>query len=116
MEVDKDVIIGMAIETWRFERVADRLLTKLDAGEQQRYRNQLRWFEKKLEEFLAQIGWQIVDVEGQPFDPGMAATPLNIEDFDSKDSLMVDRMLEPIIMGKDGLVQTGTVMLKKEGS
>ena len=31
----------MAIETWRFERVADRLLTKLDAGEQQRYRNQV---------------------------------------------------------------------------
>lgn len=116
MEVDKDVIINMAIETWRFGRVSERLLTKLNTGEQQRYQTQLRWFEKKLEEFLVQVGWQIVDVKGQPFDPGMAATPLNIEDFDEEDSLMVDQMLEPIIMGKDELVKTGTVVLKKEES
>ena len=116
MEVNKDVIIGIAIETWRFRRVFKRMLTKLEVGEQQRYKNQLRWFEKKLEEFMAQVGWQIVDVEGQPFDLGMAATPLNIENFDSKDSLMVDQMLEPIIMGRDGLVKTGTVTLKREAS
>ena len=116
MEVNKDVIIGIAIETWRFRQVIERLLTKLEADERQRYKNQLRWFEKKLEEFLVQIGWQIIDVEGQPFDPGMAATPLNIEDFESKDSLMVNQMLEPIIMGKDGLVKTGTVTLKREES
>ena len=116
MEVNKDVIIGMAIETWRFRRIFDRLLTKLDPNDQKRYQTQMRWFEKKLEEFLAQFGWQIVDVEGHPFDPGMAATPLNIEDFDEEDSLMVDQMLEPIIMGKDELVKTGTVVLKKEES
>jgi hypothetical protein len=44
----------------------------------------------------------------------MAATPLNIEEFDAKDALMVDQMLEPIIMGKDGLVKTGTVTLRVE--
>ena len=112
MEVNKDFIISMAIETWRFKRILDRLLTKLAPNDQKRHQTQLRWFEKKLEEFLALFGWQIVDVEGQPFDPGMAATPLNIEDFDEEDSLMVDHMLEPIIMGKDQLVKTGTVTLK----
>jgi hypothetical protein len=43
----------------------------------------------------------------------MAATPLNIEEFDTNDALMVDQMLEPIIMGKDGLVKAGTVILRK---
>ena len=114
MEVNKDVIISMAIETWRFRRVSERLLAKLETGEQQRYQSQLRWFEKKLEEFLVQVGWQIVDVEGQPFDPGMAATPINIEDFDAEDSLIVDQMLEPIIMGNEGLVKTGAVTVKRE--
>ena len=116
MEVDKDIIINIAIEAWRFRRVSNRLINKLDSAEQQRYQNQLRWFEKKLEEFLAEVGWQIVDIEGQAFDPGMAATPLNIEDFDAEDSLIVDQMLEPIIMSSEGLVRTGTVMLKKEES
>ena len=116
MEVDKDIIINIAIEAWRFRRVSNRLINKLDSAEQQRYQNQSRWFEKKLEEFLAEVGWQIVDIEGQAFDPGMAATPLNIEDFDEEDSLIVDQMLEPIIMSSEGLVRTGTVMLKKEES
>lgn len=106
-------IVSMAVESWRFGRMFDRLLMKLDAGEQNRYKSQFRWFIKKVEEALEQADLRIVNVEGHPFDPGMAATPLNIEEFDAKDALMVDQMLEPIIMGKEGLVKTGTVTLRK---
>ena len=112
-EVLKETVINMAVESWRFGRVFERLLTKLDAGESKRYQNQFRWFLKKVEESLAQSGLRIVNVEGHPFDPGMAATPINIEEFDENDSLMVDQMLEPIIMSNEGLVKTGTVALRK---
>jgi hypothetical protein len=107
------VVIGMAVESWRFGKTYDRLLTKLDAGEQNRYKSQFRWFIKKVEEALEQADLRIVNVEGHPFDPGMAATPLNIEEFDANDALMVDQMIEPIIMGKEGLIKTGTVTLRK---
>ncbi|MBU5612876.1 hypothetical protein [Geomonas azotofigens] len=113
IESMRDVILSMAIESWRFGRVFDRLLLKLDAGEQSRYKSQFRWFIKKVEEALEQADLRIVNVEGHPFDPGIAATPLNIEEFDGNDALMVDQMLEPIIMGKEGLVKTGTVTLRK---
>ena len=106
-------VVSMAVESWRFAKMFDRLLTKLDAGEQNRYKSQFRWFIKKVEEALEQVDLRIVNVEGSPFDPGMAATPLNIEEFDTKDILVVDQMLEPIIMGKEGLVKTGTVTLRK---
>jgi hypothetical protein len=109
----RDAVLSMAVESWRFGRVFDRLLLKLDAGEQNRYKSQFRWFIKKVEEALEQADLRIVNVEGHPFDPGMAATPLNIEEFDTNDALMVDQMLEPIIMGKDGLVKAGTVILRK---
>ena len=112
-EAMRKSVISMAVESWRFSRVFDRLLMKLDAGEKSRYRSQFRWFIKKVEEALQQSELRIVNVEGHPFDPGMAATPLNIEDFDAKDSLVVDQMLEPIIMGKEGLVRTGVVTLRK---
>ena len=105
--------MSVCFKHWRFGRVFDRLLLKLDAGEQNRYKSQFRWFIKKVEEALEQAELRIVNVEGHPFDPGMAATPLNIEEFDAKDALMVDQMLEPIIMGKEGLVKTGTVTLRK---
>jgi len=112
-EAMRDALISMAVESWRFGRVFERLLMKLDAEEQNRYKSQFRWFTKKVEEALEQADLRIVNVEGYPFDPGMAATPLNIEDFDATDALMVDQMIEPIIMGKEGLIKTGTVTLRK---
>ena len=62
---------------------------------------------------MTNAGMRIVNVEGHRFDPGMAATPLNIEGFEPEDALIVDQMLEPIIMGPEGVVRTGTVTLRK---
>ena len=106
-------IINMAVEAWRFGRVFERVIMKLDIGEQTRYQSQLRWFIKKTEESLTEAGLRIVNVEGHPFDPGVAATPLNIEEFEADDTLVVDQMLEPIIMGDEGVIRTGTVILRK---
>ena len=112
-EVMREALVNMATESWRFSRLVERLLTKLDAGEQSRYVNQLRWFIKKIEESLEQSGLTIVSIEWQIFDPGMAATPVNLEDFSSQDVLVVDQMLEPIIMGKNGIIKTGSITLRK---
>ena len=106
-------VIGLAVESWRFGRSFNKLLSKLDAGEASRHKGQYNWFLKKVEESLEYAGLRLVNVEGHPFDPGMAATPLNIDEFNANESLIVDQMIEPIIMGKDGLVKTGTVTLRK---
>lgn len=106
-------LIDMAVESWRFARLFGRLVSKLDAGEGTRYVNQLRYFQKKLEDSLEASGLKIVNVEGQPFDPGIAASAINIGDFGPDDVLLVDQMVEPIIMGAEGLRKQGTVMLRK---
>jgi hypothetical protein len=106
-------LIDIAIESWRFSRLFARLVNKLDVGESGRYANQLRYFQKKVEENLAANGLTLVNVEGQMFDPGMAASALNIGDFGPEEVLMVDQMVEPIIMGPEGLKKQGTVMLRK---
>ena len=112
-EILTNSLLDVTVESWRFVRLFDRLLAKLDAGEQGRYRGQLRWFQRKLEDSLTDAGMRIVNIEGHPFDLGMAATPLNIEEFGSEDTLVVDQMLEPIIMGPEGVARTGTVTLRK---
>ncbi len=106
-------LIEMAVESWRFARLFSRLVSKLDAGDGTRYVNQLRYFQKKIEDSLEASGMKIVNVEGQPFDPGMAASAINIGDFGPEDLLLVDQMVEPIIMGAEGLRKQGTVMLRK---
>ena len=106
-------LIDVAVESWRFSKLFARVVNKLDAGEGARYVNQLRYFQKKVEDNLASSGLRLVNVEGHPYDPGMAASALNLGDFGPDDVLLVDQMLEPIIMGSDGLRKQGTVMLKK---
>ena len=56
-------------------------------------------------------GLKIVNVDGQLYDPGMAVTPLNIEDFETDDILYVEQTMEPIIMQENAVVKTGTVIL-----
>lgn len=109
----QNAVVNMAVEAWRFGRVFDRLLMKLDAGEQGRYKSQFRWFLKKVEESLKKADLRIINVEGHFFDAGMAATPLNIDEFEQNDTLVVEQMLEPIIMGKENLVKMGTVIVRK---
>jgi len=109
----RGALIDIAVESWRFSRLFLRLLSKLDAGQSSRFINQHRFYLKRLDENLKQAEIRLVNVEGHPYDPGMAATALNAEDFSPEDALVVDHMVEPIIMGEEGLIKTGTVMLKK---
>lgn len=111
--IGAESLVELAVESWRFSRLFAKLTSKLDAGESSRYVNQYRYYVKKIESILERAGLRIVNVEGQLYDPGMAASALNIEDFEGDDHLLVDQMLEPIIMGNDGIVRAGTVMLRK---
>lgn len=106
-------LIDIAVESWRFSRLFGKVVSKLDAGESGRYINQIRYFQKKVEENLDSNGLKLVNVEGQPYEAGMAASALNLGDFGPDDVLLVDQMLEPIIMGPKGLRKQGTIMLRK---
>ena len=115
MDSLRQPFIDIVIESWRFSNLFSRVLFKLDPSEAGRYSNQQRYFLKRLDDSLAIAGLKIVSLEGQPYDQGMAASPLNIEDFGPEDLLVVDQMVEPVLMGPDGIVKSGTVMLKKVG-
>ncbi|WP_144641099.1 hypothetical protein [Bordetella genomosp. 13] len=106
-------LIDIAVESWRFSRLFGKVVSKLDAGESGRYANQLRYFQKKVEESLESNSLKLVNMEGQPYDPGMPVAALNLGDFGPDDVLLVEQMVEPIIMGPNGLRKQGTVMLRK---
>jgi hypothetical protein len=110
---ERKALIDVSVEGWRFARVFGHLLSKLDAGQTPRYTNQARYFLKKIDDGLERFGLRIVTLEGQPYDPGMAVSALNIADFDPDDLLVIDKMVEPIVMGQNGLIREGTVMLTK---
>lgn len=109
----EETLLNLAIESWRFGRVFSRVLARLDVTESARFASQLRYFQKRVDESLSTMGMRLVNLEGQLFDPGIAASALNLADFNPDDKLVVEQMIEPIVMGPDGLVRPGTVLLGK---
>jgi hypothetical protein len=108
-------LIDIALDSWRFARLFDRVLGKLDAGDAPRYASQLRYFMKRLDESLEAAGLRIVSLVGQPYDTGVAASALNLGDFDPEDQLVIDQMIDPVLMSADGVVKTGTVIVRRAG-
>lgn len=107
-------VIEIASELFRFRRVFEKAIRKADLEERNKYMSQYAWFSKKVDKALAELNLKLVNVEKQLYDPGMAVTPLNLDDFKPEEKLMVLQMIEPIIMQEDKLVKTGTVILGRE--
>ena len=103
----------LALESWRFQRLFGRALSKLEPMEAVRFTNQHRYFVGKIENCLESSGMRLVSLEGQQYDTGTAATALNIGDFGPDDTLVVAETIDPIVMNAMGLHRMGTVVLKK---
>jgi hypothetical protein len=111
--INEQLIIKIITDNWRLMNLFLKVLTRLDVSEANRYMNQIRYFQKTINDNLNEINLKIINLEGQLYDPGMAASPLNIDDFLPEDKLIVEQMLEPLIMGEDGIKKQATVKLMK---
>jgi hypothetical protein len=109
----EQALIDLAIEGWRFQKLFARALSKLDAGDAQRFTNQHRFFVNRLSDCLSAAGLKIVHMEGQPYETGSAITALNLSDFATETDLVIDQMIEPLVMNKTGVARQGTAILRK---
>ncbi|WP_027867796.1 hypothetical protein [Massilia alkalitolerans] len=110
---EQQVLIDVCVEGWRFARIFERAVLKLPPSESPRHINQARYFLKKVDDGLERFGLHIVNLTGQAYDPGMAVSALNIGDFGADDVLYIEQVVEPVVMGPEGLVRGGTVILAK---
>ena len=103
-----ECLVNVCIEGWRFTKAYLRVTSKLDAGEIKKSDGPWRYFIRQMEEKCGRtVGITLVNIEGQLFGPGIAANAVNIQDFTEGEPLFVDQMLEPIVMGPNGLGEWG---------
>jgi hypothetical protein len=107
-------VIDITVEAWRFRNVFERLVLRLSPSERLRYAGQYAWFNRKINDSLNKCGIRIIDVKGKEFSADMPAIPVNIQEFNEDDVLVIDQMLEPIIMNGETILKTGSVVLKKK--
>ena len=108
-------LIDMILESWRFLNVFRSAMSKLNEEDYTRYQGRYSWFRRRLDEIAESAGLQIVEINhGEPYDTGMAATPLNIGDFKEDEHLLIEQMIEPIIMEDGSVIKSGTFILGRQ--
>lgn len=107
----KDSLVSIASETFRFQRVFEKAISKLESDEKNKYMSQFAWFSKRVTNALDDAAIRILNLEGQLYDPGMSVTPLNLDDFGVDEPLYISQMIEPIIIQDDIVKKPGTVIL-----
>jgi hypothetical protein len=106
-------VIEIVVECWRFSRLFVKVANRLDAGEAAKYVSQLRYFQKKIDDILERFDLKLINLEGHPYEPGMAVVALNIDEFETDDRLIIDQMSEPVVMDSNGLKKMGAVILRR---
>lgn len=104
-------LVRIASETYRFRKVFQKILSQLDAESADKYLSQYAWFEKSVRKALRESGLEIVEMQGQLYDPGMPLTPINLDDFSPDETLYIQQMMEPVIMRGGSIIKTGTAIL-----
>jgi hypothetical protein len=112
-QVLTSTLVDIAVESWRFLRLMDRVVNSLDADQQRRVSTRFNYFQKRVIDALESVDLRLVLLEGSRFGPELAATAVNAGDFGPGDDLVVDQTLEPVVMGPEGVVRSGTVTLRR---
>jgi hypothetical protein len=115
-EGGEDGVVRLALEAYKLASLTQTVLNQFDPTEARKYGSRLAFVLRNIQEILQESDLRIVSLEGVPFDEGLAISAVNLSEFDSHDDLIIDRVLEPLIMGSQGIVHSGIVSLRKKES
>ena len=105
-------VADFLVEDYRFRRSYISAVDKLFLEEKKKYESAYNFHVSKVAELSELFHLRIVVFDGKVYDDGMSITPLNADEFEKEDRLVVQQTIEPTIITFDGkIIMTGTVIL-----
>lgn len=107
-------MLKLIIESWRFNAVFKKAIGQMEPDLQKRYFSRSEWFSRQVMEALAYLEYRIPTFENQEYEPGLPLSPVNIDEFEAEEQLVVEYMLEPTIVDSNGnIIKTGSAILRR---
>lgn len=103
----------VAVESWRFLHAFERALLGVDADQRRRAVSKAHYFQTRLTQALDLASLKLVVLDGSAFGPQLPAHALNVGDFGPDDLLEIAQTLEPVVMGPDGVIRSGSVLVRR---
>ncbi len=109
----RDVLVLLAVEWWKANRRLLRLAAEAAPDRLERERAQAAYAGRRIEAALAELGLRLAEHTGQPYSPGLPAEPVNPEDFDTEEGLVVADTIEPTVLAHGRILLRGKVVLRR---
>lgn len=105
---------AMIVEHWKLMRLVKRVLLNPTLREQSKIASQLRYSENQFASITRKYGLKVVSFDGKSYEPNLPVIVVNEDEFRNNDGLMVDRTLEPAVVGADGVLSMAKVIVREE--
>lgn len=102
----------LAIEYWRMQRMATRLLQQQPPNAARQQASQLRYSARQVGRLLSAHGLELIDHDGDAYSPNLPVTVMNKEDFSGQPHLRISQTLEPTVMYRGNVVELGRVLVE----
>jgi hypothetical protein len=108
-----DALALLATEWFKAARRAMRIAQEAAPARLERERAQLAYAARSIGDALAGLDIRLYEFVGQPYSPSLPVEPVNPEDFDTEEGLVVRETIEPTILHDDRVLMRGKVVLAK---
>ena len=103
----------LAAEWFKTARRLSRLTRDVAPTRLERERAQMAYSQQRVEDVLAKSGIRLITHDGALFTPAIPAEPVNSEDFDTEEGLVVLETIEPTVICGGKILARGLVVLAK---
>ena len=114
-DAEAQTIALLAGEWFKAARRLSRIVQDTTPARQERERAQLDFAWCRIERALAGHGMRIVMHDGQAYSPQLPAEPVNPEDFDGEEGLVVAETIEPTVLLEGRIIARGRIVLAQAG-
>lgn len=101
----------LATEWFKCARRSVRLAMETAPTRFERERSQIAYSSQLVQDTLSAHGMRIQDFAGTPYSTSLPAEPVNPEDFDTEEGLVVSETVEPTILHDGRIVMRGKIVL-----
>ena len=113
MTAPDPAVLLLATEWWKSTRRLLRLAAEAAPDRLERERSQAAYAGRRIATALGALGIRIAEHDGQPYSPGLPAEPVNPEDFETEEGLVVAETIEPTILHDGRILVRGKVVLRR---
>lgn len=112
--MSQSALATLAVHYWKLCAAFERELTLVDPTRQEAGAAQLRFARRKLEAVLEGEGLRLATFDGAAWSAEIPASPVNADDITDDAAAHVIDTIEPTIIGVQGVIHGGKILLKQD--